>query len=247
MQTVSNWVHIKSQGEIAISNFFEQQKKLLRVNILKKSDEIDDWHNGIIRLIQEHVAKQKATLQNEYEQQKGRLNAKYRDFMDTLFVYEENHNSKQIEQLIKQCSTLKFELSMFEYPNRNIPFIQLTTTQQSTETKKVEHNTNQAKDDLSQITSRDNRNIDTMHHTGVNKTSLAAATSSVTEKINQLSVIPKSTNIHSQIINSNDNKYFDINDRNDDINMCPTCYMIFPANMTTKERSGHINEHFKES
>jgi hypothetical protein len=117
----------KSQPQANIQGFFDENLKGLRDQKLKMADEISEWEDMNVRQIREHAHKGKSLLEKEYEKRVRYINKICQHFVDTLLVYEEQNNTKEIDGLINQCEALKFELAAHENYKQTVHFIKVTT------------------------------------------------------------------------------------------------------------------------
>jgi hypothetical protein len=116
---------IKSQTEREIHKLFAQHEKTLSAQKSKLFDDITQWGDALMRAIYKHVNYQKYLLEQEYVKQIEYLNTTCQGFIEELHVHEEMKNTQQMDQLLDQCKTLKFELAALEHHGQRIPFIQV--------------------------------------------------------------------------------------------------------------------------
>ena len=124
----------KCQSETEIRNIFERHMRTLLDFKRKMINEITEWETNLIRQIQQNVINQKNFLENEYKLQLQDLEIKCQEFLDTALIYEEKKNRDEVRRLIEQCHIYKIELGTFEYPEKLIPFIELSKNKQDLST-----------------------------------------------------------------------------------------------------------------
>ncbi|CAF0882957.1 unnamed protein product [Rotaria sp. Silwood1] len=200
----------------------------------KMINEITEWENNLIRQIQENVVNQKALLEQESKYQLNYLQAKCQEFLDTALIYEEKKTREEVRLLIEQCHDLKFEIGLFEYPERLIPFIEMQKQKQPIEVKQdvlSQHKFN------SKSTTNDDFRIDNNKNLYPSTSSISTFASS--NQTNQQSSTTSSFN--------HDNQKSNMINHDDILDKCPACFIIFPSNMGTYERSQHVNQHFEDS
>ncbi|CAF0920817.1 unnamed protein product [Rotaria sordida] len=230
------------QSETEIRNLFERHMKVLYDQKQKMINEIAEWENNLIRQIQENVANQKTLLEQECKYQLNYLQAKCQEFLDTALIYEENKNREEVRQLIEQCHAVKFEIGVFEYPERLIPFIKMQKEQQRVELKQDVFNTHQLN---SKSTNNDNFRIDNNKNLYASTSSMSTFASS--NQINQQLLTTLSSVDNNHLITDNNNRNSNMINHHDILNKCPVCFIIFPSTIGTSERSKHVNQHFGDS
>ncbi|CAF4279201.1 unnamed protein product [Adineta steineri] len=199
-------------------------------------NEINEWRENLICQIQKHIDKQKFLVEQEFKIQSNYLQIKHQEFLDTALIYEERKNREEVRQLLEQCHVLRFELSAFDYSEQYIPFIQIKKEQQLIESKPNSFNTHNYE---KQSTINDGIRIENNKDAYVSRPSKSANSN----RMNQQIVTTTSSMNHSPCGTRNDTQNF----RNDMIEKCPVCFMIFPSAMKTYERSQHVNQHFGDS
>ncbi|CAF3773402.1 unnamed protein product [Rotaria sordida] len=244
---MSSYKHLYSpvrqcQSETEIRNLFERHMKVLYDQKQKMINEIAEWENNLIRQIQENVANQKTLLEQECKYQLNYLQAKCQEFLDTALIYEENKNREEVRQLIEQCHAVKFEIGVFEYPERLIPFIKMQKEQQRVELKQDVFNTHQLN---SKSTNNDNFRIDNNKNLYASTSSMSTFASS--NQINQQLLTTLSSVDNNHLITDNNNRNSNMINHHDILNKCPVCFIIFPSTIGTSERSKHVNQHFGDS
>ena len=115
---------LKSGAEKDIRTIFDDSITRLNEQKLKLLDDITEWSDALIRSIYNHTTRQKYLVDQEYTAQMQNLNRSLKDFLDELHVHEKKNDDNRINQLLEQCSALKFELSTLETNGQTIPFIE---------------------------------------------------------------------------------------------------------------------------
>lgn len=118
--------------------------------------EIETWRNDLVRQIDDHAAKQKRLLEQEYRRQKTDIQNNREQRLSVGRRRDNNVEDKQINQLISQCKALKFELGVSEYPENSIPFIKFMTEEQVAQSKLSEAKAEKKSDNTPQNNSSNN-------------------------------------------------------------------------------------------
>jgi hypothetical protein len=129
--TVLGYTVWKSNTEVEIRKSFAQYAKALNVQKLKMCDEIVDWGDALIHSIAQHVNHQRYNLECEYSRRLNILNNTCDRYVGEIRVHEKINDTEQINQLLEQCKTLKFELDTLETSLQNIPFINVPSKKKS--------------------------------------------------------------------------------------------------------------------
>jgi hypothetical protein len=159
------------QSEREIYHLFNGYAKDLYDRRLNMFQEISDWSNVLIGQIQSHVQEQYRLLDQEYQNQERYLREKRNEFIETALIHEQKRDNEQIYQLIKQCNALKFELAVFEFPERVIPFIEVN---QASQKQQNERDAQRAQDNMYGVNSSGNYASDNGNNT--NKFTSTAST-----------------------------------------------------------------------
>ncbi|CAF2829298.1 unnamed protein product [Rotaria sp. Silwood2] len=244
---MSNYKHLyppvrQCRSDTEIRNLFERHMKVLYDQKQKMINEITEWENNLIRQIQENVVNQKALLEQECKYQLNYLQVKCQEFLDTALIYEEKKTREEVRQLIEQCHALKFEIAIFEYPERLIPFIQVQKQKQSDEVKQDVFSAHKISN---KSTNSDDFIIDSNKNLHASTSSISTSASSNQIKQQLLTTLSAIHDNHSII--DNDNRNSNMINHDDILNTCPACFIIFPSTMGTYERSQHVNKHFDDS
>ncbi len=148
---------------------------------LDMSQEINNWSNALIGQIQTHAQEQNRLLDQEYQNQERYLSEKRNEFIETALIHEQKRDNEQISQLMKQCNALKFELAVFEFPERGIPFIEVKQEKQTSQKQQNERDVQRAQDNIYGANSGVNYGYDHANNTNT-FTSTASTTISQTPK-----------------------------------------------------------------
>ncbi|CAF4098666.1 unnamed protein product [Rotaria sp. Silwood2] len=125
-----------------IDTIFYNHGRGLQEKILEAQGEIDAWAATLRFQIDEHVKTQKKFLQQCYDEQQHALEARKDEFMTTARRYYDRNDYEQINELLRQCQALKFELLIaFDYEDRSLSFIKYMKKEQLEENKRQESNT----------------------------------------------------------------------------------------------------------
>ncbi len=138
------------QSEIEIRHIFSHHVKTLNSQKWKIVDQISEWSQTLISQIQHHVSVQRQLLDQVYEKKVSYLNTICDRFLEQAVLYEQKKDIEQLNQLINQCNTLKFELAMVGCIDRPIASIQLITEEQLPQTDRDECNVNKTEEEESQ-------------------------------------------------------------------------------------------------
>ncbi len=138
-----------------IKSLFDQYNATLLEQKKKMSEEITKWGSDLIREITQHVTDQKKLLEEQFENQRRAIEAKRKQSMSDLAKHDKKKDSEEINRLLAECKDLKFELTTFEYYNRGVEYIQVTTEDQLVEKSRNENGTEEK---LSRNKSAKNKN-----------------------------------------------------------------------------------------
>ncbi|UJR21006.1 hypothetical protein I4U23_024106 [Adineta vaga] len=199
--------------------------------------EINSWEKETIRQIQKYTSKQSSLLQNEYDSQLHIWKSRRQAFHKILDVHEQNRNISQISELLNQCRSLKFELSAIGYSDQNIPFILLRYNNAATNVNQNETSSYRNEVARSQ----------TEHRYENNAKNYTGSTFANVQQTNLLTRTTTNENIDGYCDSRCDNTYCDVNDNDESMDKCPTCYMIYPLHMTKTQRLEHFTEHFNNT
>ncbi|CAF0841594.1 unnamed protein product [Adineta ricciae] len=97
-------------------------------------EQITDWSKTLIHQIQEHVNDQRKLLERVYEQKVSYFDSIRDQFLQRALVFEQQHDTAQMQQLINQCNALKSDIAFLVYNERPITSIQLVTEEQLLQT-----------------------------------------------------------------------------------------------------------------
>lgn len=145
---------IRSQHEQEIMDLFERYSEKLSEQKSQSISEIERWQDNCVLLIHQHAARQKHLVENQYEKESARVKEQRQNFIENLNAYEKSKAVQEINELIKLCKTLKFELSELARNPRSIDFINA----QQSESVHTENNTANSHDRTNQG-SRQNRSL----------------------------------------------------------------------------------------
>jgi hypothetical protein len=129
--TFFGYTLLKSNTEVAIRKSFEQYATALNAQKLKMCDEITEWGDALINSIAQHTIQQKHNLECEYSRRLNTLNKTCDRYVGEIRVREKINDTQEINQLLEQCKTLKFELDTLETSIQNIPFIHVPSKKKS--------------------------------------------------------------------------------------------------------------------
>jgi hypothetical protein len=152
------------QSETDIRHIFNRYIKTLFDTKWKISDEMTEWSKKLINQIQEYVNQQKELLEQEYAKKVTCLNTLRDQVIEQASKYEEIKDTEQINELIKQCNTIKIELAMLVYIDRPISSIQLITERQL-----VQQNDNQCTVQTTDEVVTENHNHETISNPSTNE------------------------------------------------------------------------------
>ncbi len=221
------------QSEIEIRHIFSHHVKTLNSQKWKIVDQISEWSQTLISQIQHHVSVQRQLLDQVYEKKVSYLNTICDRFLEQAVLYEQKKDIEQLNQLINQCNTLKFELAMVGCIDRPIASIQLITEEQLPQTDRDECNVNKTEEE-------EDKNHDNDMISNYDANSPPKLISSL------LPSITKCKNDEKQFIITDHEFNTSITTHGNLLEKCPTCFMIFPQYMTAGDRNVHVNEHFKD-
>ena len=122
------------QSEIEIRHFFKHLISTLCNQKWKIIEQITDWSKTLIHQIQEHVNDQRKLLERVYEQKVSYFDSVRDQFLQRALVFEQQHDTEQMQQLINQCNALKSDIAFLVYTERPITSIQLVTEEQLLQT-----------------------------------------------------------------------------------------------------------------
>jgi hypothetical protein len=91
------------------------------------SNEIYHWAQSLMSQIEETKKEAERLLYQEYECQRNYIEEKRREYIQKALIYQKNNDKEQMEQLITQCNTLKFELAALEYSTHRIRYLTLVS------------------------------------------------------------------------------------------------------------------------
>ncbi|CAF1655611.1 unnamed protein product [Adineta ricciae] len=229
----SKIVYRVDNAERIIKDYFKKHWQKLSDEKTMKIKEINDWEVNLIKRVEAHASVLRQQTQYEFNCQSRAFENKHRAFLETLACHGRNGNLDRIQQLLQECQALKFELNSFEYPEQNIPFIQLTSPKANPDKSSI-HQTGANLPPSGQICVNQNHTVPSPQITLI----------SVKHYNGDVGETPTTT---TNMNNKNGERYQDVNDDYANTYKCPTCFMIFPPSMVNSERHRHVNEHFENT
>ncbi|CAF0988937.1 unnamed protein product [Rotaria sp. Silwood1] len=146
-------------------------------------DEITKWSSTLMSQIQEYVTQQRKLLEEVYEKKVCYLHIIRDRIVEQALIYEQKQDNEQINQLLSQLNTLKFELATLTYINRPIATIQLVTEEQLIQPNVDEHNEYKTEDEQSPKKEFNDDKKTMINNTDVNENGPPKVTSTNTESI----------------------------------------------------------------
>ncbi|CAF1344780.1 unnamed protein product [Rotaria sordida] len=192
--------------------------------------DINEWGDTLIHNICQHVNKQIDRITQEYDNEMRYLKQRYQLFIDELYIHEQTNTTEQVNQLLDRCKALKFELAALEYTQQPIQLIQVTQ-QESVNINLNELNTIDTKNDKfdKKLIVIDDKEKDRSTYAGVS----IKSTSTNSKQTNRRLLSIEISNDDDRSINNCDNM----------LDECSKCFMVFPSNMASADRTAHINGH----
>ena len=148
--------HYSGQGQVAhpersLITMFEDFNKILSNQNKDISEQIENWRQSQIKIIDEHAKEQLRLLNREFNDQVQEINGIYNQYLTAIKSYKAKNNHNEINQLLQQCRGLKFELLQLAPSSSNTYFANFVTQKQLDEKRRQDNQMNTSDFDSSGI------------------------------------------------------------------------------------------------
>ena len=148
--------HYSGQGQVAhpersLITMFEDFNKILSNQNKDISEQIENWRQSQIKIIDEHAKDQLRLLRDESKNQVQKIKGTFDQYLATIRVYKERNNHNEIYQLLQRCRDLKFDLLQLAPSPRKTNFVNFVTQKQLDEIRRQENQMNTSDFDSSGI------------------------------------------------------------------------------------------------
>ncbi|CAF2148567.1 unnamed protein product [Rotaria magnacalcarata] len=210
------------------------------------SEKLIKWRNKLIHQIEDHVVEQSKLLDQYVENEKHHIDARCKQLLVDVALQDKKNNKEQIKRLVAECKTLQFDLAQFHRYNYPTKFIRFSIKEQLVAEQQDNENVRKSRRSQSQrrIVTDDRMNdihnsrkdtpqnsLTELSYLSFKHPRLIPSTHVTLPEIKHATTDIKSSNSHTV-------------HRDDVMDRCPLCFMIFPQRMKHQDREEHVNAHY---